>query len=82
MSDNELDRLELQEKSFAELVREGYKKFWDDRGVTGGLMITSGVPTWYMKAYGWEDHVGVFPEWLEPEELVERAITRKKILKR
>ena len=82
MSEDELARDDVSQVQVAERVDAGWKAFWNRRGVTASLACRDnrGVPTWYKRAYHEEDQLGVYSHMLEPQELIERAISRKTIL--
>ena len=81
MSERELEALEQRELSVKEEVSQGYTEFWKRRGVTWKLVShRRKTPPWYGKRFGCAESYGAYPSDLEPEDLIQRALTRKKIL--
>ena len=80
MSENEIEMLHQKELSLKEQVNRGWNDFWERRGLTAGLCKADIAPTWYNRAHREEEVPYVFASMLEPEELISRAIARRKNL--
>ena len=82
MSESELAVLKKKELSFSQRVDVGWKAFWNHRGVTAGLTGSNSTPNWYNRAYHEEEQHWVFASMLEPDELISRAVSRRRVLNR
>ena len=82
MTQKEIETLEKKELSLHEEVTAGWKSFWNKRGVTAKLVTPRArLPDWYRRAFCATESMGVNCGDLEPEELMQRALTRKMNLK-
>ena len=82
MSEQEIKDLEQKEVSFTDQVDVAWKHFWNRRGVTAGLSGSNSTPNWYNRAYHQEEQHWVFASMLEPDELISRAVSRRRVLNR
>jgi len=81
MSEDEIERDNANQEIINRGVDRGWKRFWQSRGIDAPLACKDpNVGLWYSRAHGNEDCTGVYAHMLEPQELINRALTRKKIL--
>lgn len=78
MSEEEIEVLVEKELNIKDQVDAGWKNFWAKRGITPNLVAErSRLPAWYKKAFYKQEKSYVYVSELEPEELIERAVSRK-----
>ena len=71
----------MEEENIIAEVDNAWKSFWAKRGIVVENSGRTSLPLWYKRKHFNEDCSHVPVNLLEPEELIARVITRKKVLR-